>query len=278
MRRQHLLLLFAAAAAAAAHRPATVDLVLSHFGEAPSRALEFVSHVRGNLTCSSVARVFLYTHNRSLGREVFPEDWIVTRFDNVGRESYAYLSWLVEHAGPSRVHLVADHVWFSQAAPELDGWNERVGMMRRASALLTPETGMLALGLTEIARCEDGGSFTGAPWPHMRELYAMATRRLCESWWPTFLNGEFVVSRKRVLHQPASLWRYLRELLEAPPAHFIHREGQREGGPRVYDSTAADFIFGHMLERLWNPLFVCLDPPAPMRCCSPRDECRGTAR
>jgi hypothetical protein len=41
----------------------------------------------------------------------------------------------------------------------------RVGLMRRASALLTPETGILALGLTEIARCEDGGSFTGAPHP-----------------------------------------------------------------------------------------------------------------
>lgn len=113
---------------------------------------------------------------------------------NIGRESYVYLTWLLDRGGEDHF-LHSDFVWFSQAAPEDDVWAKRSTLMRRVS-LLTPRTGMLALGLVEIARCSDGGSFTATPWFHQRELYAMATRQLCEDHWPTFMNGEFIVSRR----------------------------------------------------------------------------------
>jgi hypothetical protein len=267
MRLLLLATLFASAA------PKTLDLVLSHFHEDAASAVDFVNHVRGNLTQVRVARVFVYTHDANLSDGVFPSDWTVRRFENIGRESYSYVLWLLDHTTAATVHEVSDFVWFSQAAPELDGWNERTNLMRRARELLAPHTGMLALGLTESARCDWGGSFSGTPWQHMREMYAMATRTLCNEWWPTFMNGEFIVSKKRVLRQPPSMWRYIKELLEAPPGHFIHHEGETPERPHVYDSTRVDPVFGHMMERLWNPLFGCLDTLAPMRCCGPRETC-----
>ena len=71
-------------------------------------------------------------------------------------------------------------------------------------------------------------------------MYVLATHKLCESYWPTFMNGEFIVSRKRVLHQPLSLWKYIGELLQAPLGHFIHSEGTTPERPKVYDSTLSD--------------------------------------
>lgn len=210
-------------------------------------------------------RVFFYTHHPTVPLDEFPADWTKERLNNVGRESFAYITWLIENVAPERVHQLSDFVWFSQAAPEGDGWNARSGLMKRVR-LLSPRTGMLGLGLMESATCENGGSFTMTPWVHMRELYVLATHKLCESFWPTFMNGEFIVSRKRVLHQPLSLWKYLKELLEAPLGHFLHKEGTTPERPHVYDSTLSDPIFGHMMERLWNPLFRCLERPTS--CCS----------
>lgn len=61
------------------------------------------------------------------------------------------------------------------------------------------------------------------------------------------------------------MWRYLKELLEAPPNHFIHDEGSTPERLRPYATSQADPIFGHCMERLWNPLFRCLDKGVP--CC-----------
>lgn len=110
-------------------------------------------------------RVFFYTHHPTVSLDEFPADWTKERLNNVGRESFAYVTWLTENLAPEKVHLLSDFVWFSQAAPEGDGWNQRSGLMKRVR-LLSPRTGMLGLGLMESANCENGGSFTQTPWVH----------------------------------------------------------------------------------------------------------------
>jgi len=245
--------------------------------------LDFVAAATANLTNQvSTLRVFFYTHSPTVDLAAFPDSWTKRRLENVGRESYAYVNHIVDTLATEKVHTMADHVWFSQAAPQRDGWNKRSGVLRRLQ-LLGPHTGMLALGLIETANCQFGGSFSQTEWRHVRDIYVLAQRRVCEGYWVTFMNGEFIVSKKRILHQPLWLWKYLRELLEAPLDHFIHKEGTTAEKPVIYESTRSDPIFGHMMvrsgsrqrpvrtltrmqERLWNPLLNCLI--RPRSCCS----------
>jgi hypothetical protein len=209
-----------------------------------------VESAKGNLSQVASFRVFFYTHHQTVDLSLFPSDWEKTRLENIGcasaswvgvarssllrassdaqlcsRETYAYVTWLIDNLAPHKVHQLSDFLWFSQAAPLRDGWNQKNqwgGIMQRLP-LLSPRTGMLGLGLIEMANCEWGGSFTMTPWTHMRDMFVLAQRKICNEGWVTFMNGEFIVSRKRVLHQPLWLFKYIKELLTV-------RSPRRRGG------------------------------------------------
>ena len=86
---------------------------------------------------------------------------------------------------------------------------------------------------------------------------------------PTLLsfNAHFIVSRRRIHARPKSIYTYLRDLVDAPLDHWIHRERE----PAWFDrqkgaSEPSNPKFGHTLERLWHTIFACDDPAKVVDC------------
>ena len=74
-------------------------------------------------------------------------------------------------------------------------------------------------------------------------------------------SGQFVVSRDRILANPAKHYATLLNLLEAPLGHWVHDVW----GPN--DSHGpSNPAFGHDVERTWPIIFNCFDPAMARAC------------
>ncbi|TNY23199.1 hypothetical protein DMC30DRAFT_347763 [Rhodotorula diobovata] len=99
----------------------------------------------------------------------------------------------------------------------------------------------------------------------MRDLYSMFREDLCP---PTMQlaawAAQFFVSRARIVANPPSKYARVKELLEAPEAHWLLGEGKDfEWGAAMGPSNP---FFGHALERSWPVIFNCTDPTMADRC------------
>ena len=107
--------------------------------------------------------------------------------------------------------------------------------------------------------------------PRLRELWGMTHH---DSFCPdgeflSWMGGQFLVSKLRILRQPLSLWTLLQAMLNAPADHFIHKdveaikdEGLRSVKIRAARNNDAPY-FSFQLERAWVFLFDCIHKDGP---------------
>jgi len=192
--------------------------------------------------------------------------WFVIQIPNWGKEGYAYLTFLEHH----RRTLASDFVWFSQSPGPQEA---NTALLWNRLDLLSRTTGMLGLGHVMDPKAgqnvRGGCDQVGGPgWyraiaPHIASLYFASQRSICKCCWTLFLNGEFIVSRARLMKPPIWMITAMRETLELPDDHPIHadkrwREIPRGSSSPVYGlSTRKSPLFVYALERSWNLLFNC---------------------
>jgi hypothetical protein len=255
----------------------SVDLVLSHYKEPVEQVSTFVELAAKQV---NLRHVYVYHHvdNNSTRRGIELEmlhtkgalssvQWFIIEIPNWGREAYAYLRFLEQH---KRLASLADFVWFSQS-PALPESN--TALLWKRLGRLSKNTGMLGLGHVLDPKTDKnltgGCDQVGGPgWyraiaPHIASLYFASQRSICKCCWTLFLNGEFIVSRTRLMRIPIWILTAARETLELPDEHPIHADKRWREIPRgsnlpVYGlSTRNSPLFGYAIERSWNLLFNC---------------------
>ena len=198
--------------------------------------------------------VFLYCQNEAVTTKEL--EWFAARGEvrhlaNVGRESHAYIWHIVSNYGE-----LATHTIFHQDLADADMANK---LLQRLS-LLTPRTGMLALGYMYTCSCQ---TCYISDIPKINEIWAMTQHTFCspEVNYPAFLRGAFVVSARRIRNVNVQVYTTLLHYLEAPEGHWVHTEHAHEGFREPSNPMS-----GHVLERSWNILFDCLHLVGPKDC------------
>lgn len=240
-----------------------LDLVFSHYHEPISEVIAFVNRSVELLQHVQLARIYLYTHTDQALAGV-PSGWIVhVAHYNMGRESENYLTFLVEH-----LHDVNELVWFSQS--RADGYMQ--DKLWKRLPLITERTGMLGLSIWETVDCS-AGIYPGLG-ELIREVYAMVHHQFCHGQWTAFFNGEFVVSRARLQKHTTRFYKMLRDDLDLPASEsWIHLDMRPAGLTEAerMKSTPTNPALGYALERTWNVIWRCEDPPVP--CCVKDEPC-----
>lgn len=245
----------AAAVASGARSDAVeVHAVLSHFNEPHDKVNEHITLLRTAIP--ALKRVFVY----SKGASPFPN---ATVLPNIGRESHTYLHHIVQ-----QYHSLPSHLIFVQAVPNLyDVYKKRL-------ALFTNRTGLLNLGGADTSTCEGSDAYKMV---RLREIYVLTHRAFCpREPFISFLNGQFAVSRHRVLSNPLHVYKYLTDMMDAPPSHFLHADIedvwpslQQSMRDKAASNNANYLVF--VLERAWTVLFRCRIAPRAFACCSAPD-------
>ena len=161
---------------------------------------------------------------------------------NVGREGHTYLYHIVHN-----YVSLARHTIFCQAEPHgIDRVNARL------ETLFGNQTGFLSL--SEDAMCACSGECFGE-FKKIGEFYAMARKHPCPGEFFAAMRGCFVVSRKRIVANPFTFYKYLLQLMEASIVHPVHA---LEDYPVFFPpSTESAPALGHLLERSWAFIFHC---------------------
>lgn len=240
------LLLLAAACALAGVEAATLsmDLVLSHYDEPLADVLTFAERARRAASWQGVGRVQVFFYCQGdVERHLLPADWVFERLTNVNREAHVYAAYLRDHRDRD-----SNFVWFTQALPNGDEEHSRYLWSRLKH--LTPSTGMLALcgvGESSCDHWEQGSRVTA--------IYAMTQSRLCTDadTWAVFFNGEFIVSRARILRRSRDFYDGIFEASQTPTA-FRGMDTKSAG------HNVSDYAFAFVMERTWNLVFNCLKP------------------
>ena len=224
----------------------TLTLVLCHWHEQHADTLGFLVKAAQALPAHArVQKVVLYDHDDDAGSHPWPDGVSVHVIPNFGLEAHCYSHWTTEHAA----NVSSTHVWFSQAVPDAYMGPKMYPRLQ----LLTADTTMLCLSI--IDRCDCDGCQL-AHWYDFRQEYETIVGRNCTGPWTACFNGEFIVSRDRLLAVPPATYEYILALSEAPQNASVHKNVPEFG------STPSKNIAAHIMERLWNPLFNCTDIPA----------------
>jgi hypothetical protein len=221
-----------------------MDLVLSYYDEPLQEVLIFVERAKHAVYQQGVGhvQVFFYCQG-DVERHLLPEEWIFKRLTNVNREAHVYAAYLHEHRSRD-----TQYVWFTQALPNGDKEHSRYLWSRLKH--LTSSTGMLALCGVGESSCDywDQGSRVTA-------IYAMTQSRLCTDadTWTVFFNGEFIVSRARIMRRSQTFYDGIWEASQTPSA--FRRMDEKSAGHNV-----SEYAFAFVMERSWNLVFDCLKP------------------
>jgi hypothetical protein len=191
---------------------------------------------------------------------LWPPSWTIVHQPNLGREAGCILGWIT-----SRYHGgLADFTCFLH--DRLDSYS-RHRVARRIQTVFTPQTGMLALAIIDNVPC-DGHSWTESVSPddigeqhdypnksrvthqlsYIREIYAMTQGRFCFEHFSTSFNGKFIVSKKRILGQPLSLYQYLLDLMTTRRL-FKHYNPATK---KTREDPKGGIFFAYLMERSWG--------------------------
>ena len=219
----------------------TLTLVLCHWHEQHTDTLGFLVNASRALPAHArVEKIVLYDHDDDARDHPWPEALSVHVVPNFGLEAHCYSHFAVEHAA----NVTTSHVWFSQAVPDAYMAPKLYPRLK----LLDKGTAMLCLSIIDGCDCD------GCQWSHwfdFRQEYETIVGRPCTGHWAACFNGEFIVSRDRVVQVPPATYEYILGISQAPQNHSIHKNVPEFG------STPQKNIAAHIMERLWNPLFNC---------------------
>lgn len=250
---------------------ASLDLVLAHYHEGISDVARWVHiwrqslprqpcvhlYTKGTISVTQLAAEFEDTHhpNRNDAMRLALIDQYHAINTNRGRESHTFLFHIIY-----RYHTLADHTIFFQALPHQhhEGWNSHV--VSELSHICT--SNFTCLSSLMAASC--GNDDVMRDMVRMREIFAMANVALCPETIPMCLNGQFQVSRAAILQHPLAFYKMLFMYLEAPSAHWIHKDfkfmldpGQKDRFSHEVNGVLDDPLFGHVMERMWMSIFRC---------------------
>lgn len=246
---------------------ARLHLVVAHYDEEPLYVRRWMNNVRAIRQAQDWGvHAFVYTkgvHGSGLQEDIGADTLVDLR--NVGREGSTYLHHIIEHWD----HL-ADYTLFAQAdlhKGQREGSGTDAGMLRtwlddRLRDQLNDQIGFMSLNgkhdLCYCGYCTDIGG--RVLYPQWSQVYALLHGHICPQDKPNVVSfhAAFLVSRKRIRARGRPFYEHLRDLIDAPAEHWLHREGvatwfTKRKGP----STPSNPWFGHQLERLWHEIFDC---------------------
>lgn len=197
----------------------------------------------------SAFRINVVVHHTSVVKD-WPPSWNIMHSENTGREAGCILHWIT-----NRYNDLADFTAFIH--DRVDSYSRhRIG--RRMTNVFTPKTGMLALAIIDYVPCDgrpqNGPNNLVHPLTNLRELYGITQGKFCTEGWKAPFNGQFIVSRKRILGQPLSLYRYLMDSLMTSRLFNF-----RDPITGKIDHDPGGIFFGWLMERAWALLFRCTD-------------------
>lgn len=238
-----------------AERP--LDIVLSHYEEDLGSVRTKLERLQNHPFVANRACLHLYTKSSSRTLSLIDaaglNETVIVKTRNMGRESGAYLQYIL-----SNYHSLPRHVMFLQA--DVENVDEVLAKLNQA----TEQTGFLGLGFWVNCTCDNCG-FVSGKLVHIREVWALATGKLCSGAFQANLRGQMLVSRERVQGHPPKLYLMLLQSLYAMPGHAIHgdignvdeSDFARDIRRAVDIQGAHDSLFGHVMERMWGVLFGC---------------------
>ena len=252
-----------------------MHIVLSVYRESPTKIAQFVSQI---MALPNVRRsqphIYAYVKGGSEQAAAITAAGFahkVLESPNVGREAETYLRHILAH-----YEKLPDHIFFTQGLPQYD---DSVDALRR---FFTHQTGILGLSAITVCTCEGfSDTWTGgqmgtkhAGFIRVREMWVLFQRTLCPNEYACFHNGMFVVSRRRMLLHPKSLYEYVHGLF------FLSREDPLRYNEDKYFNhdkvvTPAEDgwrTLAHVMERAWFFVFNCTDPDVARICDRP---CEG---
>lgn len=258
-----------------------LNLVIAHYNEEPFWMRRWIDSVRSISYMQELGiKVIIYTKGPETDFVALKETTAadeVFRLPNVGREGSTYLHHLLKtyddpppftmftQAIIKKGQYLSGEIEDKHVA-ELKDW-----LYNKLSEKFTSDTGFMSLDrkhdICYCGHCTDMGRHDFYPlWP---QLYAIMEGTVCQELEGNIIsfNGHFIVSRKRILSRPRSIYEYLQELVDAPEDHWLHSEPE----PRWFEkdkgkSTPDDPKFGHTLERLWHVIFNCSNPAQMVDC------------
>ena len=137
-------------------------------------------------------------------------------------------------------------------------------------SLLTNHTGLLNLGGEDASTCEGSEAYKMV---RLREIYVLTHHTFCpREPFMSFMNGRFAVPRHRVLANPLRVYKYLVDMFDAPPSHFVHADvkdiwPELQQGMRDHSASNNANYFSFVMERAWTVLFRCRIVPQAFACC-----------
>jgi len=244
----------------------SLDIVIAFYRAASSMQLQWEEIAHTDYVQRNRPRWYVYNKGSTTQPfhwlRAFPHDSIEVRASpNVGREGLTYLQFITQH-----YDALAAHTLFCQENPMVGHQTLRMDF------LLTARTGFLSLGperWCDVSETTHTGCYAAGN-PHLCAFYRWATESTaCPSDFVFASTACFIVSRRRVLSRPLAFYQKWLELLSAPGHHPIFNSASFALSSNVTLTTPlwyrrgtqpwdmANPYLGHILERLWAPLFGC---------------------
>ncbi|KAJ3191575.1 hypothetical protein HK101_007589 [Irineochytrium annulatum] len=233
-------------------RPRSLDLVISHYAEDLPRLNATLSAIHASpafarMNLTSQTSTLIYTKGPDDGVQEAIESAIpsavVRTLPNLGREGGTYLRHIVDN-----YDTLADWTLFTQAEPVYFS-----SFLERIEKNMESRTGFLALKFFD--RCGCDGCFAPSL-GRAKEVWAITRGTLCPTkGFAATLNGQFLVSAKRIRENPKRVYQYLLDVITADSGHFVH-ELRADWLP---DAGPSNPLFGHIIERSWAVIFDCAD-------------------
>lgn len=262
-------------------RVAQLHLVIAHYNEEPFWMRRWIDSVRSISYIQELGiKVIIYTKGPETDLVALKEATAadeVLQLPNVGREGGTYLHHLLKvYDDPPPFTMFTQAIIKKGQYLSGEVEDEHVAELKdwihdKLSEKFTSDIGFMSLDrkhdICYCGHCTDMGRHDFYPlWP---QLYAILEGAVCQELEGNVLsfNGHFIVSRKRILSRPKSIYEYLKELVDASEDHWLHSEPE----PKWFEkekgkSTPDNPKFGHTLERLWHVIFNCSNPAQMVDC------------
>jgi len=258
-------------------KPSQLHVVIAHHSEEPYYIRTWLENLRAVPYVQELGvKVTIYTKGPDTDLAALKEvsgAEEVFRLPNVGREGGTYLHHLLSVYDDPPEFMMFTQSYIKKAQQEK---GEHTGALKdwlydRLRTKFGHDTGFMSLDrkhdICYCGHCTDMGRDDFYPlWP---QIYTMLQGTVCQELEGHVLsfNGHFIVSKKRIIARPRSVYEYLKELVDAPEDHWIHAEPKPEWFEKEKGKSTPDNPkFGHTLERLWHTLFNCSDPADMIDC------------
>uniref|UniRef100_A0A7S0S2L0 Hexosyltransferase n=1 Tax=Chlamydomonas leiostraca TaxID=1034604 RepID=A0A7S0S2L0_9CHLO len=253
----------------------SLDIVLSRHHEDTTAMAEWLEQL---VATKSLAGLTYCIHLFDKGPDELPAvmaslpaiDYF-TKLPNLAREGHSYLTYIITQWEDMPLHVL-----FSQAVP--NGLNRN--MLSRIHLFKRECTRFLCLG--SIATCGCDGCNFPFRMTVMREIWMMAQHDRCTKPFEACTEGQFIVARPTIRRHRLRAYKMLLNTLVAGPDDIVHQDfllANATGAlppilPEDEVVTLEEFdearfdgdnvYFGHVLERMWSPMFDCYSADTSM--------------